>query len=278
MKIEKNILKGDGIDFIKSPNHGGKFTQEYPDTIVLHYTAGSSAESSIRTLCNPKYKASAHLVVGRNGSVSQLVPFDTVAWHAGRSTYEGRSGYNKFSIGIEIDNAGPLTKRGNGYAAWFGKIYPADEVIGAIHPNESQSKFWQCYTEEQIEKVYEICNLLCDTYEMKNILGHEEISPGRKTDPGPAFPLEQLRRHILIHDRDEEGPEEFELLDTTSNYGIVTANKLNIRSGPGTHMDKAGSPLEKGDKVEIVGENDGWYEVNVKTKGWVSKDYISVYY
>ena len=127
MEIENHKLKDCGWQ--ESPNHSGKFAASGPDSIIIHFTAGSSAESTVRTLCNPRYKASAHLVVGHDGSVTQLVPFDTIAWHAGRSSYGGRDGFNQFSIGIEIDNAGRLTRSGNGYAAWFGRIYDPDEVV-----------------------------------------------------------------------------------------------------------------------------------------------------
>src|SRR3712207_3108466 len=87
-----------------SPNHGGLFAAGKADTIVVHYTAGRSAKSSASTLSRPGSGVSAHLVVGRGGELFQLVPFDTVAWHAGASAWKGRTGLNRYSIGIEIDN------------------------------------------------------------------------------------------------------------------------------------------------------------------------------
>ena len=104
MKVKAHLLEGTNIDFQQSPNHSGKFKTGFPDTIIVHFTAGSSAKSSVETLLNPKTKASAHLVIAADGAITQLMPFDMVAWHAGKSTYQGRSGFNKFSIGIEIDN------------------------------------------------------------------------------------------------------------------------------------------------------------------------------
>jgi N-acetylmuramoyl-L-alanine amidase len=103
MKIENHLLSGEKIDFKNSPNISGKFKTGLLDTIVIHYTAGSSRESSVSTLINPGSKASAHLVIGRDGKITQLVPFDTIAWHAGNSSYKGRVGLNSYSIGIEID-------------------------------------------------------------------------------------------------------------------------------------------------------------------------------
>src|SRR5690606_5256919 len=140
-----------------TPNKGAKFSQGMPDSIVIHYTAGPSVASAVNTFKNPTAKVSAHLVIGRDGEIVQMVPFDTIAWHAGKSEYNGRSGYNNFSIGIEIVNAGLLTKAGDNYLSWFGKIYSPQEVIHAVHSNEQSPKYWHVYTEKQIETVEELC-------------------------------------------------------------------------------------------------------------------------
>lgn len=271
MKINNHLLQGEGVSEKQSPNHSGKFTAGYPDSIIIHYTAGRSAESSVNTLCNPKTKASAHLVIGRDNSITQLVSFDTIAWHAGRSSYKGRVGFNKYSIGIEIDNAGRLEKSGDKYVSWFKKKYELDDVVEAVHRNESASSFWHAYTEDQVAIVSDICELLIDTYQITSILGHEEIAPKRKTDPGPAFPLDQLRNHLLVSDRSEDEKDDELVLN---NAGLVSASKLNIRKSPDRHSDLAAPPLIKGALVDIVGESNGWYEVEFKTRGWVKKDYI----
>lgn len=195
MEIQDHKIKG--IEYIPSPNTSGKFKKGQPDTIIIHYTAGRDAASSIKTLITPYSKASAHLVIGRDGKITQLVPFDTISWHAGKSSYEGREGYNSYSIGIEIDNAGVLTEVEGGYKSWFGKIYPKEQVLKATHRNETKPRFWHTYTEEQIKATEEICKTLIKTYNIKHILGHEEISVGRKSDPGPAFPLDELRNSLL---------------------------------------------------------------------------------
>ncbi len=270
MEIENHKLKN--CEWQASPNHGGKMTGGTPDSIVIHYTAGSSAESSVRTLCNPRYKASAHVVVGRDGSVTQLVAFDTVAWHAGQSSFNGRDGFNQFSIGIEIDNAGRLTRSGNVFAAWFGRKYETDDVVEAVHRNESSTAYWHAYSEAQIETVRELCEALIESYPIDTILGHEEVSPQRKSDPGPAFPLDKMREHLLQADRSQEEPDE-PLAEAVST-GLVTANRLNIRAAASRHAATVAAPLEKGTVVEILDERDGWYEVETRTRGWVKKDYI----
>jgi N-acetylmuramoyl-L-alanine amidase len=271
MIIEDDRLKGTGVTFKESPNHGGTFESSLPDTIIIHYTAGSSAESSVKTLCDPRIKASAHLVVDKNGKITQLVPFNVISWHAGKSSYGGRSGFNKYSIGIELDNAGRLTKSGDGYASWFGKTYPESEVIEAVHRRESTPAFWHRYSEDQVAVVFDICTSLIDNYGITSILGHEEIAPSRKLDPGPAFPLDKLRDQVLIRDRANEGDEE---PLPAGNVGLVTANRLNIRSSPAVVSSTVAPPLAQGTLVNIIGESDGWYKVQTQTEGWVSKEYI----
>lgn len=271
MKIEEHRLKGDQVKYQESPNFGGSMSSGMPDAIVLHYTAGSSAESSVRTLCNPRTKASAHLVVGRDKSITQLVPFNIMSWHAGNSSYQGRVGFNKYSIGIEIDNAGQLNKTVGGCVAWFGKVYPETEVVEATHRNQSKPTFWHRYTEDQIYLVSEICEELIEAYGITSILGHEEIAPQRKTDPGPAFPLDKIREHLLARDRSEEGPE---VITRQKQLGVVTATKLNIRSSPGINASQVASPLNIGAVVNIINQSDGWFEVETTTRGWVKRDYI----
>jgi len=270
MDIIDNRIKGKKITFKESPNHSGIFAVGMPDTIIIHFTAGSSAASSASFMCSPDAKASAHLLVGRDETITQLVPFDTIAWHAGRSSYDGRKGFNNYSIGIEIDNAGRLTRSGDKYVSWFGKAYPADEVVEAIHQNESEPSFWHRYTEWQISAVQEICSALVKEYGIQSILGHEEVAPRRKFDPGPAFPLTIIRERVLVRDRSKDGPEDE---PQEHKAGMVITNQLNIRSSPVNGAIVA-PPLPKGTVVDILREKNGWYEVDVKTRGWVKKDYI----
>ena len=102
------------------------------------------------------------------------------------------------------------------------KIYKEDEVIKAVHRNQTVARYWHAYTDKQIAVVEEICRVLVEAYPIKDILGHEEISPNRKIDPGPAFPLDKLRRLILDPDRSQDEGE----LDDFPVDGAVTASKL----------------------------------------------------
>lgn len=267
MKIIGDVLEGENIKFVKTPNTSGEFKKGDLDTIIMHYTAGPSAKSAVRTLTSPKVRASAHLVVERDGSITQLAPFNIITWHAGRSEYKGRTGFNQYSIGIEMVNAGPLTKSGNKYRAWYGTAYDQNEVIEAIHRNETQPRYWHVFTPEQIQTVNEICSLLISEYNIQYILGHEEIAPRRKTDPGPAFPLDRIRTKLLAGARDEN---KGELLP---EKGRVIVNKLNIRERP-KNGEKIAKPLTKGTIVNLLEEKDGWYRVTTEIEGWVYGKYI----
>lgn len=271
LQIKDYLISGDNVrKMVKSTKTSGEFGKDDLDTIVIHYTAGPY-QSSLNTLVNPKVKASAHVLVDRDGSITQLIPFNEIAWHAGESSYGGRSGYNKYSIGIEIVNSGPLTKSGNVYRSWFGAAYNPSDVIEAIHRNQSTPKYWHVYTAEQIETVRELCAQLIETYPaIRQILGHEEIAPGRKTDPGPAFPLDTLREQLLGDGRSSNGAAE--LPDT----GRVVAKTLNIRSTPTSDGDLIAKPLAKGTSVSIVQEQNGWYKVRTSIEGWVYGKYIDV--
>ncbi len=278
MKVVNHILRAEGSERIihsESPNRSGPMV---PDIIVIHYTSGRDAESSVASLSDPNVRASAHVVVARDGRIFQLIPFNTIAWHAGQSSYrfaDGtlREGFNQFSIGIEIDNAGILTKSGNVYSAWFGRTYEEKDVLKAIHRNERTPRFWHRFTETQITVVEELCRLLIKEYNIKHILGHEEISPGRKVDPGPAFPLDKLRDRILKQDRKTN---EGNLIINFPTNGFVIANKLNLRSDPSELAEKIARPLPQGARVRVLSEANGWYRVAVEIEGWVVRKYVGV--
>lgn len=268
MEIKDHVLLGKNVKkAVWSKNHSGKYDSGLPDTAIVHYTAGPF-KPALNTLTNPRVRASAHVIVDRDGSITQLVHFNEEAWHAGRSTWGKRKGLNKFSLGIEIVNSGPLTKSGNVFRSWFGSAYNPTDVIKAIHRNQTTPKYWHVYTEEQIAVVTDLCRLFMDEYKIKHILGHEEIAPNRKTDPGPAFPLDRLRKQLLGNDRAENTgldlPEE----------GRISASKLNIRKTPTRNGDKVAQPLAKGAKVKILDESNGWYKVSTQVEGWVFAKYV----
>ena len=201
MKIHNHrLIADDGrpVRFVATPNLGGVMTPEY---LVVHYTAGSSAESAIAWLCNPAARASAHLLIGRDGRLTQLAAFNRIAWHAGRSQWAGRSGVNGFSIGVELDNAGRLDRVGQRWVSPVSRReYADDQVLIASHPHDrpgTPAGGWHRYSAAQLDAAGEVGALLMRHYALRDVLGHQDIAPGRKTDPGPAFPLASLRARLL---------------------------------------------------------------------------------
>jgi len=151
--VREHFLYRDGkrVEYRPSPNHGGVIT---PRLIVIHYTGTNGLASPLGWLCNPGSQVSAHLLIDTNGDIYQLLPFNLAGWHAGASCYEGRTGVNGFSVGIE--NVG------------VGGVWPA----------------------VQIEANRAVIAALFAAYPIEDVVGHSEVAtpPGRKPDPGPYYP------------------------------------------------------------------------------------------
>jgi len=267
--IDHRLCKDDGAPypFVYSPNYDENLRAEY---LVMHYTAGQTAGGAVSWLTNPASEASAHLVIGRDARITQLVPFDKIAWHAGASFWEGREGLNHYSIGIELANAGRLTRHGNRWRAWFGAEYEDSEVIEAVHKHETEPGGWHIYTPEQIQVAFQVASLLIAEYGLFDIVGHEDIAPMRKSDPGPAFPMQNFRAALLGR-----------RADVDVQYETIAV--LNIRTGPGTqHPTIEGSPLPIGTRLEIMSRQGIWALVDVlgvvnevmDMQGWVHTRYI----
>lgn len=184
---------GESYPYQPSPNRGGKVK---PQFLVMHYTAGGNAAGAIAHLTREASKASAHVVIGRDGAITQLVPFDTVAWHAGKSAWQGLTGLNRYSLGIELVNAGRLSRQEGRWLTWYGAEIPEEEVLVAVHQHETVPAGWQRYTASQLEAAWRLADLLVRQYGLQDILGHDDIAPGRKQDPGPAFPLQEFRHRL----------------------------------------------------------------------------------
>lgn len=248
---------GTPVPFKASPNIDSVVKPEY---LVIHYTAGSNAPGAVGWLCNPSSKVSAHLVIGRDGSITQLAPFDRAAWHAGVSQWEGRSGLNAYSIGIELDNAGRLVRKNNEWMASFGRTYADSDVIQAAHKHNPTAVYgWHTYSEAQLETLLEAALAIYDHYQMLDVVGHDDIAPKRKVDPGPAFPMESFRAKII--GRKDNEPVYFE-----------TTRTLHIRSGPSSSYKlMPGSPLPHGVRLDRLLVEGAWWFVDVidEVNGWM---------
>ncbi len=266
LSIQNHRLVGSNVSFRQTPNVGGVLR---PRFVVMHYTAGRNLESSVESLCcrKPQGNASAHLVLGRDGAVVQLAPFNTETWHAGVSQWGGLDGLNHHAIGIEMDNAGQLHSEGTQFVSWFGKTYPASEVLLAEHRFGGGVKPWHTYTEAQITRALELCELLVAHYGLDDILGHEDIARGRKSDPGPAFPLAAVCARAVGRTADVQP------------RLLVTSPSLNIRSGPGAGFDKVAPALKKGAELVLLEPQDRWSRVAVvgvtDLEGWVCNDFVA---
>lgn len=193
--IQKHYLTGDGYEQLTTKKMGATLD---PRFLLIHYTSGASYEADLRTLSTDPVSASVHLVIGRNGEMTQIVPFNRVAWHAGESHWQGLNGMNRYSIGIELSNAGLLKKdQAGAYRSWWGATIPNDEVYEAAHPRGGAVVGWHMFPMPQIEKLFTLATVLYQRYGFLDILGHDDVSWPRKTDPGPAFPMGSLRSRVL---------------------------------------------------------------------------------
>ena len=265
MRITRHKLvrdEGPAIPFLESPNVGGDLKAQY---LVMHYTAASSAAGSVQWFLNPAAKACAHLVIARDGSITQMAPFNGVAWHAGESSWMGLREMNQWSIGIELENAGKLARVGGKWKTWYGETIPDGQVVEAVHKNESISAGWETYTQPQIEVSAEVAALVVSSYDLRDVIGHEDIAPGRKTDPGPAFPMSSFRAKVIGRASVTPPP-------------LVTTTVVNIRSGPGTEFSTIpGSPLPHATSVVPIETSGLWVRVDVRVvvngvndaMGWV---------
>ncbi len=286
MIVENNIIKKEStdpkhinieVDLAENYSKNGITKNSGPfkksrDTIVIHYTGGVSAHGAIDALYTSDKEVSAHFVIDEQGKVIQLMPLNLVGWHAGVSEYRGKKYLNQYSIGIEIVNPGYLRKgSGENYFTYFNrKISDPSKAVLARHKDENSERYWHAYEEEQIIATEWLCKNLRDKLGILYIVGHDEISVGRKVDPGPLFPMKEFRDAIL-------NPRKEELVvnqDDDPKKGFVSANLLNIRESGMSNARKVALPLKKGSEVEILEERDGWLKVRTGIEGWVSKEFI----
>ena len=136
--------------------------------IVVHYTGMKNELAAIKKLCDESKKVSAHYFIKNNGEIINMVPDLYEAWHAGKSRWNNNNSLNKNSIGIEIHNPGHTHTYKN------FSIKQLDSIMFLL---------------KKLKKKYKIKN--------KNILGHSDIAPERKKDPGEKFPWKKLSKFNL---------------------------------------------------------------------------------
>lgn len=183
-----------GIEYQPTANQGDhEITPKY---LIIHYTANNSLPLTVKHFQKEGSNASAHLVIGRDGRMVQMVDFNRKAWHAGESRWGNLWALNEHSIGIELVNWGPLTLRKGRLIPWTKQERDAILMSDAgqfARNKDGKIGYWQKYTPEQLEVCFNVAREICREYNLIDVLGHEDIAPGRKQDPGPAFPIKTLR-------------------------------------------------------------------------------------
>ena len=163
---------------------------------VVHYTAGRYAEGKKSAVNTLRYMASQGLgclVMDTDGVIykAKNQDFDDVAYHAGKSEWKGKGGVSAYCMGMEICNAGMLTKKQDGYYTWYGDKVPDDEVVHASAKDNIQPGYYHKYTIAQMTSLANFLLWQIDTagMEIDWIVGHDEVSPGRKQDPGGSHSM-----------------------------------------------------------------------------------------
>ena len=152
-----------------SPNFNKKIRlKKDVKCIVIHYTGMQSEVAAINRLSNPRSKVSCHYLISQKGQIIKMVDEKHEAWHAGKSKWKKVKSLNKYSIGIEISNPG-------------------------------HDKNYKNFSNKQLLSLKKILHFLIKKYKIKleNILGHSDIAPTRKKDPGEKFPWKDLSKKKL---------------------------------------------------------------------------------
>ncbi len=154
--------------------------------VVLHYTEMKPVETALDRLCDPEAQVSAHYLISEEGQVTRLVHEGNRAWHAGASYWRGHKDVNSASIGIELDHPG--------------------HALG-----------YREFSDAQIDALIPLLNRIVRQYDIPraNVIGHSDVAPARKTDPGELFPWERLAEYGLCLPR----PGKLDLGDPFDNDG-----------------------------------------------------------
>lgn len=182
----------EGVKRDPLPNGGAMNNRVF---LVMHFTGGWTDSAEVMR----ERGVSAHIIIKRDGTVFQCVPFNKVAFHAGQSewTLNGRkyTGLNRCSIGIELENAGDLGRAT--YPATMGALKGKPvPLLLATHKNGGKRRKWEKFTVPQLAAAEAVGRAVKARYNLDACLGHDDIAPERKNDPGPAFPMANFRRAL----------------------------------------------------------------------------------
>ena len=219
MKITNHRLQG--VKYLTTPNSSGNIKQlKY---IICHDDEGASMAGTESWIQNKDSQVSYHVLVGKKGEVTQFVDFNKRAYHAGKSSWKGLSDLNWYSVGVAMQNRNK-----------------------------------EPYTPIQIDKYIEVCKAIKEYYGIDDVLGHKEVSPGRKTDPHNGFPMDILKTELF-----------------GKNVAKKTISNLNLRKGAGTTFAIV-TTIPYNSQVEVLQSVGNWSEVRFNSlQGWVNNHYLN---
>lgn len=178
------------INFKKSTTRG-EYPKKYPEGAIVHFTAGrrNGLSNGLEYQANQGY---TYFLIDKDGNIGQNFPLNKWGYHSGESYWEGVGQYvHRRLVGIEIQCAGNLDKNNK---SWFGVSYPQEETrnIAAKFHNISPGRYLK-YTDKQEEALVNLLiwlkNNNTSVFSFDWVLGHDEVSPGRKVDPGGSLSM-----------------------------------------------------------------------------------------
>ncbi|MBO9411184.1 N-acetylmuramoyl-L-alanine amidase [Ruegeria sp. R8_2] len=208
-----------------SPNFGSRRDGLGPSLVVLHYTAMNSAQAALERLCDPEYEVSAHYLIGCGGTLWQMVREEDRAWHAGAGEWHGQTDINSRSIGIELDNRGD-------------------------HP----------FSEPQLATLETLMPAILSRWNIppSGIIGHSDMAPGRKIDPGPRFPWSRLEHQALAAQSGAGDcpqnltQEAFRAAARAAGYTAQTDDETLLATVRLRHRPSATGPLHPADFAALI--------------------------
>ena len=236
MKITNNLLvaePGDRVKIDPSPFITGDLN---PTFIIIHYTATADAANPVsffKSVAGNTQRVAAHIVLDKDGSITQMVPFNKKCSHAGSSVWLGVDGMNAHAIGIEVVNAGPASPANAGKPGIIKKTHKNNP------PGAGSAECWHTYPQAQLTALYELSKIILAAYPaIKTVIGHDDIAPYRKQDPGPAFSWDDYREQVYgstndvgkIYTVNTEGTK-FRNINSSSNNTPIKALPLGYQVG-----------------------------------------------
>lgn len=217
-----HVVNGSPLNWYPSPNFGDRRLDVLPDMVVIHYTAMSDATAALRALCAPEREVSAHYLIGKDGTQWQLVDETKRAWHAGAGQWGETLDVNSKSIGIELDNNG-----------------------------------LQPFSQPLMEALEHLLAGILDRWTIppERVIGHSDMAPTRKIDPGTRFDWRRLAAQGLsiwpdeTNSSDATGPtaeiDEFRNLTKAFGYAsdlddsaVLQAFRLRFRPNVSSALDE----------------------------------------